>query len=110
MRVIAVYLLHNRLNAASTASTLEPPSHHRDRFRLIDYFALALCHALLLIALLRLARREDVDSDAALAQEPEQAAEPDLSRRERRVRRRQAKDGDLAQGKNGPRNGKRADA
>lgn len=33
---------------------------------MIDYFALALCHGLLLVALLRLARRGDIDSDATL--------------------------------------------
>ena len=50
---------------------------------MIDYFALALCHGLLLIALLRLARRSDVDSDAALEGEADQ-----LTAREKRAKRR----------------------
>jgi hypothetical protein len=50
---------------------------------LIDYFALALCHGLLLIALLRLARRSDVDKDAALEDEADT-----LSAREKRAKRR----------------------
>lgn len=33
---------------------------------MIDYFALALTHALILIALIRLAGREDLDEDPAL--------------------------------------------
>ena len=50
---------------------------------MIDYFALALCHGLLLIALIRLARRSDVDSDAALEGEADT-----LSAREKRAKRR----------------------
>ncbi|GAA3787946.1 hypothetical protein GCM10022600_05470 [Qipengyuania pelagi] len=50
---------------------------------MIDYFALALCHGLLLIALLRLARRSDVDKDAALEDEADT-----LSAREKRAKRR----------------------
>ena len=50
---------------------------------MIDYFALALCHGLLLVALLRLARRTDVDSDDALEDEAD-----GLSAREKRAKRR----------------------
>ena len=50
---------------------------------MIDYFALALCHGLLLVALLRLARRTDVDSDDALEDEADT-----LSAREKRAKRR----------------------
>ena len=50
---------------------------------MIDYFALALCHGLLLIALLRLARRSDVDKDSALEDEADT-----LSAREKRAKRR----------------------
>ena len=50
---------------------------------MIDYFALALRHGLLLIALLRLARRSDVDKDAALEDEADT-----LSAREKRAKRR----------------------
>lgn len=57
---------------------------------MIDYFALALCHGLLLVALLRLARRDDVDADPGGAGEGEGADEPVPSRREIRANRRAA--------------------
>lgn len=58
---------------------------------MIDYFALALCHGLLLIALIRLARRSDVDSDAALEDETEK-----LSARKLREQRRKTLRADRA--------------
>ena len=54
---------------------------------MIDYFALALCHGLLLIALIRLARRSDVDSDAALEDEPEQLSARQLPEQRRKTLR-----------------------
>ncbi|KZY55512.1 hypothetical protein A3736_10445 [Erythrobacter sp. HI0063] len=58
---------------------------------MIDYFALALCHGLLLIALIRLARRSDVDTDAALEDEAEK-----LSARKLREQRRKTLRADRA--------------
>ncbi len=58
---------------------------------MIDYFALALCHGLLLIALIRLARRSDVDTDVALEDEAEK-----LSARKLREQRRKTLRADRA--------------
>ncbi|OBX18129.1 hypothetical protein A9995_13285 [Erythrobacter sp. QSSC1-22B] len=64
---------------------------------MIDYFALALTHGLLLIALLRLIGREDVDIDPPVSDEepePVAPAQPPVSgaaaRRAARKRRRNA--------------------
>ena len=57
---------------------------------MIDYFALALCHGLLLVALLRLARRGDVDAEPG-GEEEREAGDPKVaSRREIRANRRAA--------------------
>jgi hypothetical protein len=52
-------LCHDKLNAASTARAY-------DGARMIDNFALALSHGLMLLAAWRLLRRPDLDDDAAL--------------------------------------------
>jgi len=64
---------------------------------LIDYFALALTHGLLLVALLRLIGREDVDVEPLLSEEEteaEAATKPSetgaAARRAARKRRRNA--------------------
>lgn len=56
---------------------------------MIDYFALALSHALLLIMLLRLMTRPDLDREDELGPEDEDvpAKEPDSRRKARRARR-----------------------
>ena len=58
---------------------------------MIDYFALALTHGLLVIALLRLVRRGDLDADSETPATSEGADAPETrpeTRREARERRR----------------------
>ena len=55
---------------------------------MIDYFALALTHGLLLIALLRLVGRADVDADPDVLPEAQVEEQPVETRREARERRR----------------------
>ena len=55
---------------------------------MIDYFALSLTHGLLLLALLRLVKRADLDSDEAAPPEVEEDTAPAETRREARERRR----------------------
>ena len=56
---------------------------------MIDYFALALTHGLLVIALFRLMRRDDLDADSAVETEGDAVAETGSeTRREARARRR----------------------
>lgn len=62
---------------------------------MIDYFALALTHALLLVALLRLVGREDVDSEALEegdGAEAQAIAGKDKRRAGRRTRERRQRD------------------
>ncbi|ALE17650.1 hypothetical protein AMC99_02375 [Altererythrobacter epoxidivorans] len=58
---------------------------------MIDYFALALAHGLLVVAFLRLATREGLDAESETAASAEQVVEPDeigsKSRRQRGRRR-----------------------
>ena len=80
-------LCHQRLNGASTTALLgSHPLSHDGTIRLIDYFALGLTHALLAIALVRLARRRDLDVEQARA--PAEEVQPAETRREARERRR----------------------
>ena len=58
---------------------------------MIDYLALGLTHALLMLALLRIMVRPDLDSEDLLADEPETEAPP--SPREQRRRRHARKRG-----------------
>ncbi len=60
---------------------------------MIDYFALALTHALIVIALLRLLVRDDLDREGECAEEA--AADlPRSQRKTRRARRRSPENGD----------------
>ncbi|GMM91981.1 hypothetical protein [Qipengyuania sp. MTN3-11] len=56
---------------------------------MIDYFALALTHGLLVIALLRLARRSDLDSEGEFVPSDDFGDDAEAeTRREARQRRR----------------------
>ncbi|QZD86905.1 hypothetical protein [Qipengyuania psychrotolerans] len=57
---------------------------------MIDYFALALTHALIVIALIRLLSRPELDSEDLLAREEEEVAEAEMSPREKRRARARA--------------------
>ena len=56
--------------------------------RLIDYLALALVHGLLVIALLRLVVREDLDADPPPAEAPANPGKERISPAEARRRRK----------------------
>lgn len=56
---------------------------------MIDYFALALTHALILIALLRIVSRPELDSEDPVAEEAAAQDAPKLSRREEMRARRE---------------------
>lgn len=60
---------------------------------MIDYFALALTHALIVIALLRILMRAELDREVPLAEEPDTAPAPP-QRGARRSRRRRKGQGD----------------
>ncbi len=57
---------------------------------MIDYLALGLTHVLLMLALLRIMVRPDLDSEDLLAEEPETVAPPTPreKRRQRHARKR----------------------
>lgn len=57
---------------------------------MIDYFALALTHALIVIALIRLLSRPELDSEDLLARDEEEVAETEMSPREKRRARARA--------------------
>ena len=56
---------------------------------MIDYLALALTHALIVIALLRILTRDELDREDPLASDPAVTAEGPVARaKQRRARRR----------------------
>ena len=55
---------------------------------MIDYFALGLTHALIMIALARVLVRPDLDREDPLAEEPEEVIEPRQRPGSRAARRR----------------------
>ena len=60
---------------------------------LIDYIALGLTHALIMLALLRVLVRPDLDREDPLADEPENLPAPPPSSRDKRRARRTGKRG-----------------
>ena len=60
-------LCHDKLNAASTAALYDP---RWEIWAMIDNFALALSHGLMLLAAWRLLSRGDLDDDGAAPPEP----------------------------------------
>ena len=60
---------------------------------LIDYIALGLTHALIMLALLRVLVRPDLDREDPLADEPEAVPAPPPSPRDKRRARRAGKRG-----------------
>ncbi|MDG5751788.1 hypothetical protein P8R33_11775 [Qipengyuania sp. XHP0211] len=60
---------------------------------MIDYIALGLTHALIMLALLRVLVRPDLDCEDPLADEPETVPAPPPSSRDKRRARRTGKRG-----------------